>query len=141
MRANCSAGARQTPNGLGGGGKAISFIQGRPLTPTPLLRVRGEGRSIQFFWDGSSRPASFLMMDVALLGRLVDEHGPALTLYARQWTDVPEDVVQEAFVKLVGQARAPERIVAWLYRVVRNGAVSAARARLRRFRHEATAAE
>lgn len=80
------------------------------------------------------------MMDPALLGRLLDAHGPALTLYARQWTDTPEDVVQEAFLKLVNQRPMPEHVAAWLFRVVRNGAVSAARARRRRERHETHAA-
>jgi RNA polymerase sigma-70 factor (ECF subfamily) len=80
------------------------------------------------------------MMDPALLGRLVDEHSAALVLYARQWCATPEDIVQEAFLKLVVQKRQPEEPVAWLYRVVRNGAISAARSISRRRRHEAVAA-
>jgi RNA polymerase sigma factor (sigma-70 family) len=75
-----------------------------------------------------------------LLGRLLDEHGAALVLYARCWCDVPEDVVQEAFVKLVQQATPPENLVAWLYRVVRNGAISAGRSEQRRRQREAAAA-
>lgn len=75
------------------------------------------------------------------LGRLVDEHAAALTLYARQWCLAPEDVVQEAFVKLVRQPVPPAHVVPWLYRVVRNGAISAARAAQRRRRHESHAAE
>jgi DNA-directed RNA polymerase specialized sigma24 family protein len=50
--------------------------------------------------------------------RLIDAHAAPLVLYARQWCGAPEDVVQEAFVKLVRQRRAPEDAVAWLYRVV-----------------------
>jgi RNA polymerase sigma-70 factor (ECF subfamily) len=49
-------------------------------------------------------------------------------------------VVQEALVQLMRQPRPPERIVPWLYRVVRNGAISASRAAGRRRRHEALAA-
>ena len=75
-----------------------------------------------------------------LLGRLLDEHGDALTLYARGWCDTPEDVVQDALVQLMRQPRTPERIVPWLYRVVRNGAISAARSAGRRRRHESQAA-
>jgi RNA polymerase sigma-70 factor (ECF subfamily) len=75
-----------------------------------------------------------------VLGRLVDEHGPALVLYARQWCIAPEDVVQEAFVKLAAQLPVPERVLPWLYRVVRNGAISAGRSERRRQRHEAEAA-
>jgi RNA polymerase sigma factor (sigma-70 family) len=75
-----------------------------------------------------------------LLGRLVNEHAAALTLYARQWCIAPEDVVQEAFIKLLAQRRPPDNLVPWLYRVVRNGAISAARAARRRQHHEAVAA-
>ena len=52
-------------------------------------------------------------MDSDLLGRLLDQHAAALTLYARQWCDTPEDVVQEAFLKLAGLralAREPGRL-------------------------------
>ena len=76
-----------------------------------------------------------------LLGRLIDEHAAALVLYARQWCDSPEDVVQEALLKLAGQSRPPDDVVAWLYRVVRNLAVSAARSAKRRRHHEASAAK
>ena len=75
-----------------------------------------------------------------LLGRLVDEHAAALVLYARQWCAAPEDVVQDAFLKLVGQTPAPAEPLPWLYKVVRNAALSAARSARRRQRHEAEAA-
>ena len=75
-----------------------------------------------------------------LLTRLLDEHGAALVLYAQQWCDTPEDVVQEALLRLVRQAEAPENVVGWVYRVVRNGALSASRAARRRWRREAAAA-
>jgi RNA polymerase sigma-70 factor (ECF subfamily) len=74
-----------------------------------------------------------------LLGRLFDEHAAGLVLYARQWTDAPEDVVQEAFVQLARRVVEPGRVVAWLFRVVRNGAISAARQERRRRRREARA--
>ena len=72
--------------------------------------------------------------------RLWDEHGPALVLYARQWCDTPEDVVQEAFLLLVRQVAAPGNPVGWIYRVVRNRAINAARAGGRRRRREAAVA-
>jgi RNA polymerase sigma factor (sigma-70 family) len=75
-----------------------------------------------------------------LLGRLVDQHSAVLLLYARQWCDAPEDVVQEAFIKLAGQKRQPDNPIAWLYRVVRNGALSLARSTRRRRQHETYAA-
>ncbi|MBI1917028.1 MAG: sigma-70 family RNA polymerase sigma factor [Planctomycetes bacterium] len=74
------------------------------------------------------------------LGRLMDDHAAALVLYARQWCASPEDVVQEAFVKLAAQCPLPAEVVPWLYRVVRNAALSALRAERRRRHHEARAA-
>jgi RNA polymerase sigma factor (sigma-70 family) len=79
-------------------------------------------------------------MDPELLGRLIDRHAAALELYARQWCDGPEDVVQEAFVKLAAQPRTPLNPAAWLFRAVRNGAINAVIARRRRRHHEAKAA-
>jgi RNA polymerase sigma-70 factor (ECF subfamily) len=79
-------------------------------------------------------------VDAHLLERLVTEHGPALELFAAQWTDAPEDSVQEALLQLVRQAKPPERVVPWLYRVVRNLSVSAARRKSRQRRHEAAVA-
>ena len=76
-----------------------------------------------------------------LLAQLVGRYQPALVLYARQWCDCADDVVQEAFLQLVQQRHAPDRPVAWLYRVVRNRAISAGRAARRREKHEAAAAE
>jgi RNA polymerase sigma-70 factor (ECF subfamily) len=81
-----------------------------------------------------------ITMGPDLLGRLVDAHAAALVLYARQWCATPEDIVQEAFVKLVAQRPTPLEPVAWLYRVVRNQAISAARSSRRRQRHETAAA-
>jgi RNA polymerase sigma-70 factor (ECF subfamily) len=74
------------------------------------------------------------------LANLVDVHGPALMLYARQWCATPEDIVQDAFLKLVRLAEPPRQVVSWLYRVVRNGAIDAARTTKRRRRREAVAA-
>jgi RNA polymerase sigma factor (sigma-70 family) len=75
-----------------------------------------------------------------LLGRLLDEHASALTLFARQWCSTPDDVVQEAFLQLSRQRECPRDAAAWLYQVVRNGAISAGRAETRRRRHETAAA-
>lgn len=73
------------------------------------------------------------------LGRLYREHAPALLLYARQWCDGGEDVVQDAFVQLVQQRSAPDQPLAWLYRVVRNGVLAAGRSAARRRQREARA--
>ena len=79
-------------------------------------------------------------MDPDLLGNLLDQHAAALELYARQWCDVPEDVVQNAFLKLAAHSTVPENPAAWLFRVVRNGAIDAGQAARRRKRHENAAA-
>jgi RNA polymerase sigma factor (sigma-70 family) len=90
---------------------------------------------------GQSLPAGvILMMGAEFLGRLFDQHAAALVLYARQWCATPEDVVQEALLKLVAQNKPPDRPIAWLFRVVRNGAISAARSSKRRRYHEGVAA-
>jgi RNA polymerase sigma factor (sigma-70 family) len=73
------------------------------------------------------------------LADLIDRHGPALVLFARQWCGTPEDVVQDALLKLVSLARPPDDPAAWLYRVVRNAALDAAKADRRRQRREAIA--
>jgi RNA polymerase sigma factor (sigma-70 family) len=80
-------------------------------------------------------------MSPEALGRLVDQHAAALVLYARQWCAAPEDVVQEAFIKLSTTRPDPENAASWLFRVVRNGALSAARSDRRRQHHEAMAAQ
>ena len=76
-----------------------------------------------------------------LLSRLLDEHGPALELLARQWCRSPADVVQDAFVQLARQSVLPENVAGWLYRVVRNGAISQSRSAQRRRQHEAAAGQ
>jgi RNA polymerase sigma factor (sigma-70 family) len=69
---------------------------------------------------------------------LLDHHAQALVLFARQWCAQAEDVVQESFVKLAAQRVAPRQPLAWLYQVVRRGAISRRRAEERRARHEST---
>lgn len=72
--------------------------------------------------------------------RLWDQHSAALLLYARQWCDAPEDIVQEAFLLLVRQAVRPANPLGWLYRVVRNRAINAGRSRRRQRNRETAAA-
>jgi RNA polymerase sigma-70 factor (ECF subfamily) len=80
------------------------------------------------------------MMSPETLGHLMDAHADALVLYARQWCQAPEDIVQEAFLKLSSLASPPASTLAWLYRVVRNGAISQGRQAKRRRHHEGAAA-
>jgi RNA polymerase sigma-70 factor (ECF subfamily) len=78
-------------------------------------------------------------IDAELLGRLLDESGPALALYAAQWTDAADDCVQEALVELARQPTQPDHVVAWLYRVVKHRALNAARGARRRRDRESQA--
>ena len=71
-----------------------------------------------------------------LLADLLDAHADALELFAAQWSLAPADVVQEAFVELARQPEVPQNAKAWLYRVVRNRAISEARSAARRRRRE-----
>jgi RNA polymerase sigma factor (sigma-70 family) len=75
-------------------------------------------------------------MDAHAFARLVDRHGPPLILYARQWCQAPEDVVQDAFLKLMTLTTPPRDPVPFLYRVVRNGALDAGKTTRRRQRRE-----
>lgn len=80
------------------------------------------------------------VMTPAQVARLIDAHSATLVLCARQWCAEPEDVVQEAFIKLVRQRQPPNDPVAWLYRVVRNGAIDAGKTARRRVRRESSVA-
>lgn len=74
------------------------------------------------------------------LGQLVVDHWARLVLFARQRCAAPEDVVQEAFLKLFRQDRWPDDAVAWLYRVVRNLSLNSNRRQARLARREASVA-
>lgn len=65
--------------------------------------------------------------------------GP-LVLYARNWLDRAhaEEIVQDAFVSLIEQQSMPDNPRAWMFRVVRNQAVSRVRQTQRRRQREQT---
>lgn len=75
-------------------------------------------------------------IDPVELGRCFDRHAAVLVLLARQWCSSPEDVVQESFLKLSSASPTPDNPAAWLFRVVRNGAISAGRSEWRRKKRE-----
>jgi len=78
------------------------------------------------------------MLDPAELTGWFEAHAAPLVFYARQWLDrgAAEDVVQEAFVRLMLQTRPPGSVKAWLYRTVRNEAISLWRSTRRRHDRE-----
>lgn len=68
----------------------------------------------------------------ARITELVRTRLPALVLFARQWNhDAAEDMVQDAFVKLLRHETWPERPIAWLMTVIRNASNNQARSRKR----------
>ncbi|MEW4487361.1 RNA polymerase sigma factor [Thalassoglobus sp. JC818] len=71
-------------------------------------------------------------MDSQTLGELIDKYAQPLELYARQWSDDAADLVQTAFLKLLEEPVLPSNVKPWLYRVVRNLAVSSLRSTIRR---------
>jgi RNA polymerase sigma-70 factor (ECF subfamily) len=75
------------------------------------------------------------------LNQLIQAHGAALVLYARQWCGWPDDAVQEAFVELMRQTRSPVNPVGWLYQTVRRRAMNVSRAERRRAKHHRQAQE
>jgi len=68
------------------------------------------------------------------LAEWYEAHGTELMLYARQWSpdQQAEDIVQDAFIKLLKQRTCPDNVRAWLFRVVRNDSISVVRRLQRR---------
>jgi RNA polymerase sigma-70 factor (ECF subfamily) len=68
---------------------------------------------------------------------LVHTRLPDLVLFAKQWRhSAAEDVVQEAFMKLMKQKVFPDNPAAWLYTTVRNLSNNELRSQKRRKRRE-----
>jgi len=73
----------------------------------------------------------------ARIEELVHTRLPNLVLFAKQWKHNPaEDIVQEAFVKLMKQKVFPDNPAAWLYTTVRNLSNNEHRSQTRRKRRE-----
>ena len=72
--------------------------------------------------------------DEAAVRRLVERHLPRVVAVARRMlgdASEADDVAQETFLALVERAVVPDPAGPWLFRVVRNRAVSAARSESR----------
>ncbi len=78
------------------------------------------------------------MIDPASVSEWFEAHAAPLVLYARQWLPggLAEDAVQEVFVRLMAQSRPPDNVKAWLFRAVRNEAISQWRSSRRRDQRE-----
>ena len=70
-------------------------------------------------------PATPLSADE--LEALVATHGPAWRLYAARGSRQPDDLVQEALLRLLRQSPPPDEPAAWVFRVLRNLVIDAAR--------------
>lgn len=75
-------------------------------------------------------------MDAERLSGWYDAHCDRLVLYARNWLaeESARDVVQGAFVRLMTQTVTPTDVQAWLFRTVRNAAITRLRRRASRAR-------
>ncbi len=80
-------------------------------------------------------------IDTTQLGELIDVHGAALVLYARQWCHAPDDALQEALIDLLRQNPVPNSPIAWLYKTVRRKAMNLARGEQRRTKYHQQAGE
>mgnify|MGYP001825198676 CR=1 FL=1 len=69
------------------------------------------------------------------LNDVIEAHGAALVLYARQWCTAPDDALQESLIELVRQDPPPSPVVGWLYKTVRRRAMNLSRADQRRRKH------
>lgn len=66
-----------------------------------------------------------------------DTYSASLVLYARSWLadDAAEDAVQSVFMRLTGRVFTPRNVQAWLFRMVRNEAITRLRRRNCHRRH------
>ncbi|MCA9144858.1 MAG: sigma-70 family RNA polymerase sigma factor [Planctomycetaceae bacterium] len=80
-------------------------------------------------------------LDTEALQTLIDSHGAALELYARQWYHSPDDALQEALIELLRQNAGPDQPVAWLFKTIRHRAMNLARGERRRSEHHRQASQ
>ena len=78
-------------------------------------------------------------MDLETVAACYEAYSGRLRLYARNWLpdEASQDVVQAAFVQLMGQVLTPRDVQAWLFTTVRNEAITRLRQQQRTARlHE-----
>ena len=77
-------------------------------------------------------------IDSKQLSALFEAYSDALLLYARAWLaeDAAQDAVQVAFARLMSCARPPADASSWLFRTVRNEAITRLRRKGRHTRHK-----
>ncbi|MBC8356288.1 MAG: sigma-70 family RNA polymerase sigma factor [Planctomycetes bacterium] len=80
-------------------------------------------------------------IDTEAVQELIDSHGAALKLYARQWCNAPEDALQEALIELLRQSPVPDQPVAWLFNTIRFRAMNLTRGERRRSEHHRQASQ
>jgi RNA polymerase sigma factor (sigma-70 family) len=93
-------------------GKIVGKVSPGGILPTEVRFVRELAIDERTMNEGDRE---------GLIVELVRTKLPALVLFARQWKhDSAEDVVQEAFLRLMRLAEPPQEPVAWLFAAVRN---------------------
>ena len=80
-------------------------------------------------------------IDSDAMQELIDSHGAALKLYARQWCNAPDDALQEALIELLRQSPVPDHPTAWLFKTIRFRAMNMSRGERRRNEHHRRASE
>jgi RNA polymerase sigma factor (sigma-70 family) len=70
------------------------------------------------------------------LQAILSQHASVLEILAARWCDEPQDCVQDGMVRLAVQHPPPDDPLAWMYRVVRNAAISRGRKATARRKHE-----
>ncbi|HZZ45222.1 MAG TPA: RNA polymerase sigma factor [Tepidisphaeraceae bacterium] len=81
-------------------------------------------------------------IDPSKLASWYAAYASPLLLYARQFAGpLAEDIVHESFVQLLSQTKEPDNVKAWLYKTVRNAALTSLRSSSRRQNRERRASE
>ena len=87
----------------------------------------------QSMFPNSVAPVSLTDQEIC---ELVSTWTRRLVLFARQWTDSVDDVVQDVFLKLCELPTPPDDVVSWLFRATRNAAMIRRRSEMARTRRE-----
>lgn len=98
--------------------------------------IASDGSSV-----GTGESINVQRIDTEALQKLIDSHGAALILYARQLCNAPDDALQEALIELLRQNPVPDYPVGWLFTTIRRRALNLTRGERRRSEHHRKASE
>lgn len=114
----------------------VSLITTPPVPlPSPALRIA----TLQAFPKPPRRRPP--MLDPQLFSDLFARHAAPVSLYARQFDrNDPDELVQEAFLRLLALPRPPPEVRPWLLLTIRRLALDRRKSWFRRLRRESVAA-